>query len=162
MTEVAKHNSTAPCVVLAPSGHSLDERLPEVLAERGWTPRIELDARMAMAEICLLRRELRVQCAWNEAPMEWPGLIVVHPRALPHWEPLLSAIETHVPDISIWGWNGSDLVCIHDGRIETEANAARSNAAPTPSPASLPFRPEPLSHDEVSMLLHGRSDTESP
>ncbi|MDG2291823.1 MAG: hypothetical protein P8L37_04120 [Phycisphaerales bacterium] len=157
MTEKAKHNSTAPCVVLVPPGHSLDDRLPEVLVERGWSPRVEQDARLAMAEICLLRRELRVQCAWNESPMEWPGLIVVDPRALAHWEPLLSAMETHVPDISIWGWDGIDLVRIHDGRIEAE-----EHVAPAPSPASLPFRPEPLSHDEVSMLLHGRGDTETP
>ena len=151
----------APCVVLAPEHLPMDERLPQALSDRGWAPRIEHDARMAMAELGLIRRELRVDSAWDEAPPSWPGLVVVNARALPQWESLLEAMEHHLPDISIWGWDGLKLVCIHDGSPEESASPDEPPADASPAPSSLPFRPEPLSHDEVSMLLHGRSDTES-
>ena len=161
MSSIARHNSMAPCVVLAPEHQAIDERLPRVLSDRGWAPRMEHDARMAMAELGLIRRELRVDCAWDEAPASWPGLIVVNPRGLPQWESMLQAMERHLPDISIWGWDGLNLVCIHDGAPEPAATDAPDTPVASPPPSSLPFRPEPLSHDEVSMLLHGRSDSES-
>jgi hypothetical protein len=152
----------APCVVLAPEHQTMDERLPRLLSDRGWAPRLEHDPRMAMAELGLIRRELRVDCAWDESPASWPGLVVVNSRGLPQWESMLHAMERHLPDISIWGWDGLNLVCIHDATPDepaaTEDTASESSPAPS---SSLPFRPEPLSHDEVSMLLHGRTDTES-
>ena len=152
----------APCVVLAPEHQAMDERLPRLLSDRGWAPRLEHDARMAMAELGLIRRELRIDAAWDEAPPSWPGLVVVNPRGLPQWESMLQAMELHLPDVSIWGWDGLNLVCIHDGSPEEPAVSENDNAESSSTQASsLPFRPEPLSHDEVSMLLHGRTDTES-
>ncbi len=153
MTMQTEDMPMAPCVVLVPHEHAINEQLPRLLSDRGWSPRLEHDPRMAMAEACLVRRELQIHNAWETEPVPIPGLIVVEPDSIPDWKEFRSAMVHHVPDIPIWRWNGTEL------EVEHDASASRPEEPPPPSP--LPFKPEPLSHEEVSMLLHGGpEDTE--
>ena len=153
MTMQTTGMSMAPCVVLVPREHAMTEQLPRLLSDRGWSPRLENDARLAMVEACLARRTLQIHNAWATERMANPGLIVVEPGNVDNWKELRSALVSHVPDIPIWRWNGEEL--------EVEHDATSTQAADPPPPPPLPFTPEPLSHDEVSMLLHGGTgDTE--
>lgn len=153
MTFKTEDMSMAPCVVLVPREHAFDEQLPQLLSDRGWSPRLEHDPRMAMAEACLIRRELQVRNAWEEEPMPIPGLIVVEPDSIPAWEAFRAAMVNYVPDIPIWRWNGTELEVVH-GALPTKPEVSSTHPP-------LQFKPAPLSHEEVSMLLHGQQDTEA-
>lgn len=156
MTSAPSSTSMAPCVVLAPANQALGDRLPTCIAEMGWSSRIEHDARMALAEACLVRRNLRLRHAWDDEVVPLPGLLLVNPEEVEHLDELLAAVHEHVPDLPMWRWDGESILPLEPAREESE---------PTPDPpipASLPFRPEPLTHDEVSMLLHGRRDPDTP
>ena len=131
MTMQTPDMSMAPCVVLVPSEHAIDEQLPRLLSDRGWSPRIEVDARMAMAEACLARREQQIHNAWEAEPMPMPGLIVVDPGSIQDWKEVRTAMLSHVPDIPIWRWNGTELEMEHDA-------SPSSGTEEQPPPPPLP------------------------
>lgn len=160
MSDANNPSSMAPCVVLAAADRALDGRLPGCIADKGWSSRIEHDTRMAFAEACLVRRTLQLQHAWDDEVVALPGLLVVDPDGTDDLQALQDAVREHVPDLPLWRWNGEEILPLNQ-------TASRTAAQPEPEdesdiPPSYPFRPEPLTHDEVSMLLHGRPDPETP
>lgn len=156
MSDAQSTSSMAPCVVLAAADQALDDRLPGCLAAMGWSSRIEHDPRMAFAEACLVRRSLQLQHAWDEVMVPLPGLLIVDPDRTDGVLELQEAARTHVPDLPLWRWNGDAIVPLDDSAARGEEPEDADDI-----PASYPFRPEPLTHDEVSMLLHGRPDPEN-
>tara|TARA_B100001059_G_scaffold148921_1_gene148729 strand:+ start:16856 stop:17383 length:528 start_codon:yes stop_codon:yes gene_type:complete len=155
-TSVSSPTSMAPCVILAPADHVLGSDLPACLAGRGWTSRIEHDARMALAEACLIRRSLMVRQAWDDDVATPPGLLVVDPDRFDDLDALRDAVREYLPDLPLWRWDGEAILPLDPPEAEPPSDSEPN------IPASLPFRPEPLTHDEVSMLLHGRRDPETP
>ena len=156
MSDAQLSSSMAPCVILAAADQALDDRLPACIAGMGWASRIEHDARMAFAEACLVRRSLQLRHAWDEIVVPLPGLLVVDPDRTEGLHALQEAIRDHVPDLPLWRWNGDAIVPLNEA--DERATEPEDDAD---IPASYPFRPEPLTHDEVSMLLHGRPDPEN-
>lgn len=151
-------SSMAPCVILAPADHPLDELLPRLLAERGWSARVEHDARMAMAEACLVRRDMHIRHAWDDQQIQFPGIILAVPERCGDVDALRNAMRNHVPDIPIWKYDGTAIIPLEgtDPQLRPEV--------PDPVPdiqSPIPFKPEPLTHEEVSMLLHGKMDSET-
>ena len=159
------------CVVLAPLDRAVDPQVYAALSERGWSPRIEHDPRMAMAEACLVRRELQLRAAWQSTSGLVPGLILA-----PHPEPddvdaMRTSMARHVPDIPIWTTHGHQLEPLNESaRISTrilEATDQVDFAEPdTPAlvfhPGEEDLTPEPLSREEVAMLLHDETDPPRP
>ncbi len=149
------------CVVLTPLDRSIDPGLYATLAARSWTPRVEHDPRMAMAEACLVRRELQLRAAWQDLETSLvPGLILLAEDHSDEVESLRIAMDRHVPEIPIWTARDGELVPINDAAAETEDPESTSIAADEDLPP-LVFHPadgrrdaEPLSRDEVSMLLN--------
>ena len=156
MSDAPLSSSMAPCVVLAAADQALDDRLPAGIAGMGWASRIEHDARMAFAEACLVRRSLQLRHAWDEVVVPLPGLLVVDPDRTDGLLDLQDAVREHVPDLPLWRWNGDAIVPL-DEAVDQVVEPKDDVGIPT----SYPFRPEPLTHDEVSMLLHGRPDPEN-
>lgn len=159
MRDAKSPSSLAPCVVLAASDQALDDRLPGCIAAMGWSSRIEHDARMAFAEACLIRRSLQLQHAWDDEVVPLPGLLVVDPDRTAELQALQDAAGAHVPDLPLWRWDGDAIVPLNETAIQPPAR--NESIDESDIPPSYPFRPEPLTHDEVSMLLHGRPDPES-
>ncbi|MDG1899217.1 MAG: hypothetical protein P8I74_05070, partial [Phycisphaerales bacterium] len=113
-------------------------------------------ARMALAEACLIRRSLMVRQAWDDDVATPPGLLVVDPDRFDDLDALRDAVREYLPDLPLWRWDGEAILPLDPPEAEPPSDSEPN------IPASLPFRPEPLTHDEVSMLLHGRRDPETP
>ena len=153
------------CVVLTTLDRSIDPSLYATLAARAWTPRVEHEPRMAMAEACLVRRELQLRAAWQDLGASMiPGLILLGEDQPEELKPLQSAMARHVPEIPIWTVRSGDLVPINEAALQTSASEAVEPMEDDDVP-SLVFHPgdesrraEPLSREEVSMLLHDPDD----
>ncbi|MCH2133157.1 MAG: hypothetical protein MK116_05340 [Phycisphaerales bacterium] len=154
-------NDMLTCVVLAPLDRQVDVQLYAALTERGWTPRVEHDPRMAMAEACLVRRELRMRAAWQLTSGQVPGLVLA-----PHPDPddvdeMRTSMARHVPDIPIWSFHDQQLDPLNESaRIATRITEEDVVTLDPETPALVfhpgdeDLEPEPLSREEVSMLLH--------
>ncbi|MCP4759397.1 MAG: hypothetical protein GY894_01030 [Planctomycetes bacterium] len=130
-----------PCVVLAQASQPLDETLHAALHEAGLTPRVEHDPRMAMAEVCLLRREAR-QRRGAGGDQDEPAPLVLTTTQQQEVDGMLAAMQKHVPDIPILRFDGAALVSVH---------ASTPEAAP-PLVVNPSNSPE-LTDDELATLL---------
>ena len=150
------------CVVLAPMDRTIDPALYTTLSERDWSPRVEHDPRMAMAEACLVRRELQLRAAWQLESGQVPGLVIASHPNVDLVDAMRTSMARHVPDIPIWTTNGSQIEPLNEAaRTASQANqpsTANQEGSDPPAlvfhPASDDMVPEPLSRDEVSMLLN--------
>ena len=160
------------CVVLAPMDRQVDSRLHALLSEQGWSARIEHDPRMAMAEACLARRELQLRAAWQTYAGLIPGLVILsHPEA-DEVDAMRTAMNRHVPDIPIWSAQNHSLEPLNDAaRASAQIKAKDTTSAPAvmddpPAlvfhPGDEQFTPEPLSREEVAMLLQEQKDFGTP
>ena len=159
------------CVVLAPLDRPVDPLIYAALSERGWSPRVEHDPRMAMAEACLVRRELQLRAAWQSTTGLIPGLVLSpHPEA-DDIDVMRTSMARHVPDIPIWTTRDQDLEPLNESarlssRIQNEVMTMDAEAKDTPAlvfhPGDENLAPEPLSREEVAMLLHDESKPPMP
>lgn len=159
------------CVVLAPMDRPVDPLLYAALSERGWSPRVEHDPRMAMAEACLVRRELQLRAAWQLSSGLVPGLVLS-----PHPEPedveaMRTSLARHVPDIPVWSAQGQELEPLNEAariaaRSPIKTDEHEQIEPETPAlvfhPGDEDLSPEPLSREEVAMLLHDQLDPPEP
>lgn len=160
------------CIVLAPMDRQVDPRVHALLSDRGWSAHIEHDPRLAMAEACLARRELQLRAAWQTYSGQVPGLLLLsHPEA-DQVDAMRAAMARHVPDIPIW--------TLQNGLLEPLNDAARVTARDVHEPESSPvmpgldspalvfhpgdesYSPEPLSREEVAMLLQEQKNLSRP
>ncbi len=159
------------CVVLAPVDRQIDSRLHVLLSDRGWAARIEHDPRMAMAEACLARRELQLRAAWQTYSGLIPGLVILsHPEA-DQVDAMRTAMDRHVPDIPIWSAQNHSLEPLNDAArtcTQIQQNGPDPLMEDRENPPALVFHPgdesfspEPLSREEVAMLLQEQRDFRS-
>lgn len=132
-----------PCVVLAPASRPLGDALHRALRAAELAPRVEHDPRMAMAEVCLLRREARQRRGAAPDP-EQPAPLVLVAAASDEELLLLEALHTHVPDVPIFQFDGATLQRLH--------TPDASDASEPPVIVQPPHRPE-VTDDELSTLL---------
>ena len=139
--DVTEPRVLRPCVVLAQASRPLDEALHSALQEAGLTPRVEHDPQMAMAEVCLLRREARQRRGAGGDSTELSPLVLTSIE-LREVNSMLDAMQRHVPDVPILQFDGAGLISIHSSTAE---------AAPevVDNPASSPE----LTDDELATLL---------
>ena len=156
------------CVVLAPVDQPVDPMLHAMLSEKNWSARVEHDPRMAMAEACLARRERQLRAAWQTHSGLIPGLVILsHPRA-DEVDSMRTAMERHVPDIPIWTVQNHTLEPLNDAarasnQIQQEQVDSQTTLPDDPPalvfhPGDEQFAPEPLSREEVAMLLQEQKD----
>ena len=150
------------CVVLAPMDRTIDPALYTTLSERDWSPRVEHDPRMAMAEACLVRRELQLRAAWQLESGQVPGLVIASHPHVDLVDAMRTSMARHVPDIPIWTTNGSQIEPLNEAaRTASHTKQSSPPIKEDTEPPALVFHPasddmvpEPLSRDEVSMLLN--------
>ena len=142
-----------PCVVLAPATQVLDRVLLATLDKRGWTPRLEHHPEMAMAEVCLLRREVVQRSAHLGDPEDVPPLIVTNPSD-PHTTALIEALAQHLADIPVYETND-------DGRLVMVRGEPTTQATDPADPPMVvhPARQTEVNDDELSALLGEPSAT---
>jgi hypothetical protein len=137
-----------PCVVLAPASKPLDDALHRALRTAQFAPRVEHDPRMAMAEVCLLRREARQRRAASADP-EQPAPLVLVASPAAEERLLLAALHTHVPDVPVYQFDGAALQQLH--------TPDASDAVEPPVIVQPPHQPE-VTDDELSTLLTPRQE----
>ncbi len=108
-----------PCVVLTPADTPLQDDHHRALAKASLTPRVEHDPHMAMAELCLLRREARQRrgASGDDQSMA-PLVILTHPND--EVARLLTALAQHVPDIPVLQYTGSGFEEIQRGQPQAD------------------------------------------
>jgi hypothetical protein len=139
-----------PCVVLAPASKPLNDALHRALRAEHLTPRVEHDPRMAMAELCLLRREAS-QRRGATSETELPAALVLVATPTGDEVLLLEALRRHVPDVPVLQFDGTTLEQVHTPKgIETRE---------PPVIVQPPVRLD-VTDDELSTLLPplGRQD----
>ena len=136
-----------PCVVLAAASQPLAEAFHKTLLEEGLTPRVEHDPRMAMAEVCLLRREAR-QRRGTGANRSTAAPLILLDLTCQLTSELIAAMQQHVPDIPVLHFDGATLNTMH------EADDAVTKQPPV---IVQPPRSTEVNEDELTSLL--RSST---
>ncbi len=159
------------CVLLAPLDRPVDPAIYGALSERGWSARVEHDPRMAMAEACLVRRELQLRAAWQSATDLIPGLVLLPHPDQSEVEAMQQSMARHVPDIPIWSARGQHLEPLNEASRRSSRSQDDPGAVPpveSDSPALVfhpgdeDLAPEPLSREEVAMLLHDHQISPEP
>ncbi|MHC4948678.1 MAG: hypothetical protein ACYTG1_10505 [Planctomycetota bacterium] len=132
------------CVVLAPADVEGTDRLRAALAERDWHPVEHADGYAALAELCVRERALAARAAWGVERRERLALVIASPDRHGRLDRLLAALRRHAPAVSIWIFDGTDLVP-EGGAPAEETPAAPFAAPPAPAPAPIaPGAPPPL------------------
>ena len=156
------------CVVLAPVDRPVDPEVHAMLSDQGWSARVEHDPRMAMVEACLARRELQLRAAWQTYSGLTPGLVILSHPQVDEVDAMRTAMDRHVPDIPIWTAQNRSLEPLNEAartatRIQQDDH--QSNVGESVDPPALVFHPgderfapEPLSREEVAMLLQEQKD----
>lgn len=152
------------CIVLLPPGEALADDLRASLEERRWRPLPLDDACLAMAELCLAERSRATRRTLgneDEAASEI-GLILVAPEwggTGPTWAALRAAVLRHVPEASIWLFDGGELSALrgrasdhdrHRRAPDEEAPLPLGDEPPGPTTMSDPPH---ISRAEIEMLL---------
>ena len=101
-----------PCVVLAGLDTPIPEPLHHALHEAGLTPRIEHDPRLAMAEVCLLRRESRHRTARGEPHTAHAPLVLLATPA-GATQDMIDTLGRVLPDIPLLLLRGKTLDTLH-------------------------------------------------
>ena len=141
-----------PCVVLASASEPLPEAFHRVLKSAGLAPRVEHDPRMAMAEVCLLRRESRQRRGITSESQELaPLILVTTPQA--EERVMLEAMLLHVPDVPVMQFDGAALQRVH--------TPDASDVSDPPVAVQPPKRPE-VTDDELNTLLQPRPNERPP
>ena len=146
-----------PCVVLAPASKPLDDALHLALRAEHLTPRVEHDPRMAMAELCLLRREAS-QRRGATSESEQPAALILVATPTNDEVQLLEAMQRHVPDVPVLQFDGTTLQHVH-----TPKGLDKNDPPVIVQP---PIHPE-VTDEELSTLLpplehHDPSDGSGP
>jgi hypothetical protein len=82
------------------------------LNEAGLVPRIEHDPRLAMAEVCLLRREARHRAASGEQPDSYaPLILLTSPTGA--IQDMIDTLAQVLPDIPLLLLSGKSLNTLH-------------------------------------------------
>lgn len=129
-----------PCVLLAPVSQVLPDSLHAALSQAGLTPRMEHDPEMAMAELCLLRREHRQHRIGGQTSEPSPLVLAASPSE--DTLTMLDALTRHVPDIPVLHFDGSTL----------QTHRAASPDAEPPVVAHPPSKTD-VSDAELASLL---------
>ncbi|MDP7028658.1 MAG: hypothetical protein QF733_00370 [Phycisphaerales bacterium] len=133
-----------PCVVLAQADQPLPDTLHQALLEAGLSPRVEHDPRMAMAEVCLLRREARQRRGAGGNQTDAAPLVMIA-EAGSEASNLLQAMQQHVPDIPVLRFDGQDLRSMHEP----------PPATPDPPVVVQPPHTQEVNEEELATLLSG-------
>ncbi|MDG1838114.1 MAG: hypothetical protein P8I91_04860 [Phycisphaerales bacterium] len=137
-----------PCVVLASaSQQQLTDAFHTALLEEGLVPRVEHDPRMAMAEVCLLRREAK-QRRGTGADRSTAAPLILLDLTCQLTNELIAAMRQHVPDIPVLHFDGTSLNTVHK---------ALDAATKQPPVIVQPPRSIEVNEDELMSLL--RSST---
>ena len=161
MTEALSEMLT--CVVLTPLDRPVEPGVYGILSDRGWSARVEHDPSMAMAEACLVRRELQLRAAWQSITDLIPGLVLLPHPDQEAIEAMQTSMARHVPDIPIWTSRDQSLEPMNEAarRCSKIQDDPASHEVIESNPPALVFHPgdenlapEPLSREEVAMLLH--------
>lgn len=97
-----------PCVVLAGLDTPIPQPLHGALHEANLAARIEHDPRLAMAELCLLRRTARQQAAEGNTGAAPAPLVLLAPPAGPSAD-MIAALCHMLPDVPVLMLQGSAL-----------------------------------------------------
>ena len=98
-----------PCVVLTSLERPVPEPLHQALHEADLAPRVEHDPRMAMAEVCLLRREMHERAAIGvdeDAPL--PPLVLLG-APTDAQAVMVDTLQRMVPDVPVLMLVGNTL-----------------------------------------------------
>jgi len=121
------------CLVVAPSGRGLDERLATQAASRGWSVRLIGDACIALAHACLHDRLSRERESAHGATADRVVLLLTEPHAIPRLEHFLEAVRAHAIRTPVW--------CVTEGQFTPLImGTAGAEAASDPSPAGSSTR----------------------
>ena len=132
-----------PCVVLASASQQLADAFHKALLEEGLVPRVEHDPRMAMAEVCLLRREAKQRRGTGTDRSTAAPLILLD-LTCPLTGELITAMRQHVPDIPVLHFDGTSLNTGHEA-IEVVTKQ--------PPVIVQPPRSTEVNEDELTSLL---------
>jgi hypothetical protein len=138
-----------PCVVLAPAEHVLDQAFLMSLEGQGLTPRLEHDPQMAMAEVCLLRREARQRATQQSEAADMPPLILIDPTQ-PHTANMVVVLQRLIPDIPIYVVDEHGAICLESSPDETTPTDQAE-----PPMVIQPRRDVEVTDQELSVLLGG-------
>ena len=138
MTEKTS-NLDSRCVVLVPKDRTDTAR--QLALKHQLRASIEHEPALAMAELCLLHQQYKMDGAWADSPKA-PQLILVHAKELPHLEQMLTAVRKYLPHTIV-----SEL---RDGRLESIDNLG---AVVDNLEESTIGQSEDVDADELSMLL---------
>lgn len=138
MTEKTS-NLDSRCVVLVPKDRADTAR--QLAMKHQLRASIEHEPSLAMAELCLLHQQYKMDGAWGDSPMA-PRLLLVHAKELPDLEQMLHAIRKYLPH--------TNVTELRDGRLESVENLGAVVDSLKESPIS---QSEDVDADELSMLL---------
>ena len=138
-----------PCVVLAPTEHVLDQAFLMSLDGQGLTPRLEHDPQMAMAEVCLLRREARQRATQQSEAADMPPLVLIDPTQ-PHTANMVVVLQRLIPDIPIYVVDEHGAIC-----LESSADETTPTDQAEPPMVIQPRRDVEVTDQELSVLLGG-------
>ena len=138
MTEKTS-NLDSRCVVLVPKNRADTAR--QLAQKHQLCASIEHEPSLAMAELCLLHQQYKMDGAWGDSPKA-PQLLLVHAKELTHLEQMLIAVRKYLPSTNV-----SEL---RDGRIESIENLGSVVDSLEESQVS---QTEDVDADELSMLL---------
>ncbi len=138
MTEKTS-NLDSRCVVLVPQDRADTAR--QLAPKHQLRASMEHDPSLAMAELCLLHQQYKMDGAWGDSPKP-PRLLLVHAKELTQLEQMLIAVRKYLPHTIV-----SEL---RDGRLESVENLGAVVDSLEESPIS---QDEDVDADELSMLL---------
>ena len=101
-----------PCVVLAGLDTPIPEPLHQALHEAGLTPRIEHDPRLAMAEVCLLRRDARHRMASGQPHSDLAPLVFLR-QPTGGTQDMVDTLQRSIPDVPLLLLAGDTLQLLH-------------------------------------------------
>ncbi len=134
-----KNNHSARCVVLVPLERI--DAAKDVAQKYELTATIEHHPSLAMAEICLIDKELKNSQAWNGDSSN-PHLLLIHTSELDEAQIMVDSIQKYLPHVRI-----SEL---RDGRIEEIENHGAIVDTLEDPPI---IHSDSIDADELSMLL---------
>jgi len=153
------------CVVLAPPGAAVHERLRSRLADRNWRAIVFDDPFLAMAELCLREHARLSRAALGQAGAEPPALVLTGPAAgggVDRLRDLFEAVRQYLPETSIWLYANEELLPLAGARISDAVEAGASDVRPGRVASALPAPPLPPHPPKELRLTEPFSGTAAP
>ena len=142
------------CIVLSPRTGEVDEQLRILLEGSGWRWETHHDPRTAFVELCLIRKALDSRAGWVLTEATRPVLVVIDPGRWPDLAELGAAVTRYLPEISVW--------LFEDGALTRVPLSEEPVEEPPPVPPGPLPSSEPLTSEEISMLLGDRAPEDEP